>query len=70
VANHQKDAGNMERTVKNMDYMIKGVVVEIKSGGSTQKSMNEYAGRFFGRNKDNRKNRASVKERLTSCKSK
>ncbi len=53
-----------------MDYMIKGVVVEIKSGGSTQKSMNEYAGRFFGRNKDNRKNRASVKERLTSCKSK
>lgn len=53
-----------------MDYMIKGAIVEIKSGGSTQKSMNAYVGRFSGRNKDNRKSRASVKERLTSCKSK
>ena len=53
-----------------MDYMIKGVVVEIKSGGNTQKSVKAYAERLSGRNKDNRKNRASVKERLTSCKSK
>lgn len=53
-----------------MDYMTKGTMVEIKSGGNTQKSVEAYAERLFGRNKDNREGRTSVKEKLTSCKSK
>ena len=67
---YQKNAVSMGRTVKSMDYMSKGAMVEIKSGGNTQKSVKAYAERLSGRNKDNREGRISVKERLTSCKSK
>jgi hypothetical protein len=70
VKKYQKNAVSMERTVKSMDYMTKGTMVEIKSGGNTQKSVEAYAERLFGRNKDNREGRTSVKEKLTSCKSK